>query len=357
MLCRGARASQYNSIRSMAIAFLTGGTGFLGGHVARALCDAGWSVRLLARSPQRAGGGLLADLPVSVVAGDLSDEERLARALEGADAIVHVAGLVKARSLADYRDVNVEATRRLLRAGARAAPRAAWVHVSSQAAAGPAREGRPVAEGDESRPISWYGLSKREGEIAVADGWKGSWTVLRPGVVYGAAIEASSRTSAWPPPAGFPLPAGRTRIQVIARGARRARHRAGGVAARARWARRGSCATRNRCASRSSRARSRRSRRGEPASSRCRTPRSAFSAGEQTLLEILTRRSRPFNADKAREVLAGDWLCDGAPMAEALGAAGAEAARGGPSRAVGLVSGGRLAAVGPSCPAGRGVAL
>ena len=34
--------------------------------------------------------------------------------------------------------------------------------------------------------ISWYGHSKREGELAVAESWKGGWTVLRPGVIYGA---------------------------------------------------------------------------------------------------------------------------------------------------------------------------
>jgi nucleoside-diphosphate-sugar epimerase len=38
----------------------------------------------------------------------------------------------------------------------------------------------------------------------------------------------------------------------------------------------------------------------------------------ETLLETFTRHSRPFNADKAREVLAGDWLCQGEPMASAL---------------------------------------
>ena len=34
----------------------------------------------------------------------------------------------------------------------------------------------------------------------------------------------------------------------------------------------------------------------------------------ETLRETLTRHSRPFNADKAREILAGDWICDSAPM-------------------------------------------
>ncbi len=39
----------------------------------------------------------------------------------------------------------------------------------------------------------------------------------------------------------------------------------------------------------------------------------------ETALETVTRRSQPFNADKAREILAGDWLCDGSPLAQALG--------------------------------------
>ena len=301
----------------MAKAFLTGGTGFLGGHVARALCAAGWSVRLLARDATRAQSGLLEGLPVETAAGDLSDEDLLARQLEGVDAIVHVAGLVKARSLADYREVNVEATRRLLRAGARSAPGAVWVHVSSQAAAGPARDGVPVSEGDESRPISWYGLSKREGEIAVAEGWKGPWTILRPGVIYGPGdrglfVYFRMAAAGW-----IPVPAARSRIQVIS-----ADRAALGIA---------------RAASRTDLS----GRAGflcdpdpvrleflaheiatlPPRPARVfRVPDAAvrlLGQGE-TLLETFTRHSRPFNADKAREVLAGDWLCDGSPMARAL---------------------------------------
>jgi nucleoside-diphosphate-sugar epimerase len=38
----------------------------------------------------------------------------------------------------------------------------------------------------------------------------------------------------------------------------------------------------------------------------------------ETALETVSRRSQPFNADKAREILAGDWLCDGSPLARAL---------------------------------------
>src|SRR5450830_976565 len=111
-----------NTIRRMSrgIAFLTGGTGFVGGHVARALGSEGWSVRALARRPEAlAGSSSAAAAALDVVAGDLSDRsaQTLRDALRGCRAIVHVAGLVKARSLEEYREGNVCATERLLRAG------------------------------------------------------------------------------------------------------------------------------------------------------------------------------------------------------------------------------------------------
>ena len=301
----------------MATAFLTGGTGFLGGHVARALCGAGWTVRMLARDLARVRGGLLEGLPVTSTEGDLSDEERLARQLEGADAIVHVAGLVKARSLADYREVNVASTRRLLRAGVRSAPGAVWVQVSSQAAVGPAREGVPVAEGDASRPISWYGLSKREGEIAVEQEWKGPWTVLRPGVIYGPGdrglfVYFRMAAAGW-----IPLPAGRSRIQMIA--ADRAALGIARAASRADLSGRVGFL----CDPEPVRIEdlAREIAKLPPTPARIfRVPDAAvrlLGRGE-SLLEAFTRHSRAFNADKAREVLAGDWLCDGSPMARSL---------------------------------------
>ena len=49
-------------------------------------------------------------------------------------------------------------------------------------------------------------------------------------------------------------------------------------------------------------------------------PRAAvrMAGAVETVVEGLTRRSRPFNADKAREILAGDWICDGTPLARDL---------------------------------------
>src|SRR5450631_3812798 len=119
----------------MPTAFVTGGTGFVGGHVARALVAQGWKVRLLVRNPGRPVAGLLENLPVETVAGDLSEGGIPDSALSGVDAILHVAGLTKARTLEDYREVNVRGTERLLAAGVRAAPEALFLIVSSLAAA------------------------------------------------------------------------------------------------------------------------------------------------------------------------------------------------------------------------------
>ncbi len=264
----------------MRTVLLTGATGFLGGHVARALAREGWRVRAIARGLGRAQR--LAAEGVEIRPGDLSRTADLESAAVGCEAIVHVAGLVKARTLEDYREVNLRGTENLLRATSKAAPGALFLFVSSQAASGPAREGRPISENDPARPVSWYGLSKREGEAAVARMWPGPWIVLRPAVVYGpedrgllVLFRAAAR--------GFlPVPGGRRRIQLIEAGD------AGRALARL------------------------------PSSRPLVIPIPDVSvrvAGWlETIVETLTRRSLPFNADKAREILAGDWLCDPLPM-------------------------------------------
>ena len=301
----------------MRTVFLTGGTGFVGGHVARALAAEGWRVRVLARDVARASGGLLEGTDVELIRGDLSEKGLAQASFEGVDAIVHVAGLTKARRLEDYREVNLRGTERLLEASRRGAPDALFVLVSSQAAAGPATGVRPVADSDPSRPISWYGLSKWEGEQAVERTWKGPWHVIRPAVVYGPGDRGLLQYFRMAARGWVPIPAARTKIQVVSA------ERAGLAIARA--------ASRRDLAGR-------RSFLCDPEPVTVGDLARAIAGGSSrrarfvgvpdavvralgfaaTVLEALTRRSRPFNADKAREILAGDWLCDGEPLARAL---------------------------------------
>src|SRR5881394_1831014 len=136
----------------------------------------------LVRRPDRPG---LLPAGVEVIAGGLSDVGQYQGALAGCDVVLHVAGLVKALTLAEYRKANALGTEALARAAAEACPAARFVLDSSQAAAGPAREGRPITESDPPKPVSWYGLSKLEGEQALQRCYPSPWCIVRPSIVYG----------------------------------------------------------------------------------------------------------------------------------------------------------------------------
>jgi nucleoside-diphosphate-sugar epimerase len=301
----------------MPAAFVTGGTGFVGWHVANALSADGWTVRALARGGSERRSGL-ENLRVEIVAGDLSSESNLVGALADCTAVVHTAGLVKARTLDDYRAVNVAGTERLLAAASAACPDAVFVYVSSQAAAGPARAGRPVAEGDPALPVSWYGMSKLEGEQAVARVWKGPWVVLRPGVLYGPRDRGLLAYFRLAGRGLVPVPSARRRVQIgaveeIAAGIARA-------ACRPELSGRIGFLCDPRPVTVSELASAIASGAGRPVRMFEIPDVVVQAAGAvETLREKITGASRPFNADKAREILAGDWLCDPAPMRGDLG--------------------------------------
>jgi len=116
----------------------------------------------------------------------VTEADSLTPALSGVDAVVHCAGLTRARSLENFRRVNRDGTERILAACRRMGCRpSAVVCLSSLAAFGPSC-GKPVREEDEPRPISHYGLSKLEGH-RVAQSFMQDLpvTILIPPAVYG----------------------------------------------------------------------------------------------------------------------------------------------------------------------------
>ena len=157
-------------------AFLTGASGFVGGHVLRELLAAGIEVRALVRekSPRRN----LEGRDCEVVVGDLRDPGALEGSLRGCELVFHCA--------ADYRlfvrrpeemyAANVEATRALLQAAGRAGVER-FVHTSSVGALGQAAGDRAA---DETTPVSLDDmighykrskfLAERVAEEAAADG-------------------------------------------------------------------------------------------------------------------------------------------------------------------------------------------
>lgn len=139
---------------------VTGGTGFVGGHLIRRATAAGHRVRALARRPQPALDG------VEWVNGALDDAPALERLVDRAESVVHVAGVVNAPSRAAFLAGNVEGTRAALSAsGSRR-----FIHVSSLAAREPG--------------LSDYGWSKAEAE-RVVQASSLSWTIVRPPAIYG----------------------------------------------------------------------------------------------------------------------------------------------------------------------------
>lgn len=150
-------------------ALVTGGTGFVGSHVARVLVKAGHDVRVLRRPSSRLDA--LAGVAFESAIGDITDAGALRAACEGCEWVFHVA------AVADYWrsdvsrmfEANVEGTRRLLRA-ARAAGVRRVVFTSSAGAVGMRSDGRPSTEADAFNlpPKRFlYGYSKALAEAVV----------------------------------------------------------------------------------------------------------------------------------------------------------------------------------------------
>lgn len=172
------------------IAFVTGGTGFVGSHLVEELLRRDVNeVRCLVRSDPK----WLSDLDVEYVRGDLSDVEALWTALDGVTHVYHVAGLTRAPAWPPFYEVNVQGTLNLMGAVKHAAPDVERVLVTSTLAAVGRCDDPPATEDDPLRPVSRYGKSKAQMENALHDAHdmtESYWealpiTVVRPSAVYG----------------------------------------------------------------------------------------------------------------------------------------------------------------------------
>lgn len=142
---------------------ITGATGFVGKRLVALALDAGHSVNALTRTPRSGGDG------VNWVFGSLESPNALVSLMRGADAVVHVAGVVNAPDRQGFVTGNIDGTRAIL-AAAQSAEVARFVHVSSLAAREPG--------------LSNYGWSKGEAE-ALVTGSATAWDIVRPPAVYG----------------------------------------------------------------------------------------------------------------------------------------------------------------------------
>jgi dihydroflavonol-4-reductase len=178
-------------------ALVTGSSGFIGAHLVAALAAAGAVVRafdLLEPPPEIAGAD------IEAVRGDILDPAALARALDGCDAVFHLAAVYSYRraDVAAMERVNVRGTRTLLDVALRGDKLRRIVHTSTCATCGPV-PGRPATEADappRSQARVPYKRTKLGGErlalAAAADG--ADVVVVNPTLPVGAGDRAPTPT-------------------------------------------------------------------------------------------------------------------------------------------------------------------
>jgi dihydroflavonol-4-reductase len=166
---------------------VTGAAGFTGVSLAAGLTAAGYKVRGLVRNRDQAVA--LEQAGIETLVGDVRDPDVLRRAVEDVDTVYHLAAVFRHAGVPDseYREVHVDATRRLVELSAAANVRRV-VHCSTVGVHGSVSEDAPATEDAEFHPGDIYQLTKLEGEqvaLETADRAGVPLTVIRPGPIYG----------------------------------------------------------------------------------------------------------------------------------------------------------------------------
>lgn len=156
---------------------ITGGTGFVGGHLIKRLIKKGLSVRVLVRNPAKARP--LKELGVEVIPGDITSRSSLDAAVFGTERVIHLVGIIQEAASATFQKIHVEGTRNILDAAKKTGIR----HFIYQSALGT----RPAAKSE-------YHKTKWQAEELV----RGSgipYTILRPSLIYGPGDQFTIRLS------------------------------------------------------------------------------------------------------------------------------------------------------------------
>ena len=178
--------------------FVTGATGFVGGHVARQLIAAGHDVVAVVRTPAKAGD--LADLGVVLHQGDVTDKESMRAPMQGVDGVFHIAGWYKVgvKDKTPGEKINIEGTRNVLELmkelGIARGVYTSTLAVNSDTHGKLVDEsyhytGPHLSEYDRTKWVAHYEVA----EPMIAAGLP--LTVVMPGLIYGPGDTSSARTT------------------------------------------------------------------------------------------------------------------------------------------------------------------
>ncbi len=191
---------------------VTGANGFVGRTVVPLLIERGHTVRAVVRKPDTAVPGVRDVLSI----GDIGPTTSWGRALDGMEAVVHLAARVHVMRdtvtdpLAAFRRVNTAGTRVLAEAAAAAGVKR-LIYLSSVKALADESRDEELSEVTEPDPHSPYGISKLEAERALAEISTRTGlevVVIRPPLVYGPGVGGNFRTLLSAVDRGIPLPLG-----------------------------------------------------------------------------------------------------------------------------------------------------
>ncbi len=159
---------------------VTGATGFVGGHVVRALLDRGYQVRALSHSHKD-----IADLrdrnAVTVTVGDINDADALNELVRGCTAVVHLVGIIREAKNKRFEKLHVEGTRSIVKACQRNGINR-YLHMSA------------LGVSDESKTEYQKTKFKAEQEVR-ASGL--DWTIFRPSLIHGPGGEFTQMMVQW----------------------------------------------------------------------------------------------------------------------------------------------------------------
>lgn len=156
---------------------VTGATGLVGTRLLPRLVEAGIDCRALVRAGKTVPAG------VTAVEGDILDPASLATAVEGVDAIVHLAAVLRTPQTEQIWTVNLEGTRNLIAAAKEHAPKLRFMMASTGLVYNE-DSSRPSLEADAVAPKRDYPASKVAAEMLLRESGL-NWSILRFGFVYG----------------------------------------------------------------------------------------------------------------------------------------------------------------------------